>query len=696
MNFFSIRFQFIAGSILPLVIFIVVGLYWLLSSYNTNIQIVSELTVARAETEFKNIEMQDINKLSATLTALIENNEIKDKFLEQDREKLTEFVTPLFEDLRERFQVTHWYFIYPDSSKICFLRVHKPCKYGDVITRLTFEHAVEKKTFGVGKELGKTAFALRVVHPYYGASGELIGYMELGEEIDHFFGIMKSQTKEEYGLLVLKKYIDKKKWVSSRKLKGLEDNWEKKDKVIVVNTTSEDENLFDFDGDIESIPDGGLVLSQITKNDSVYIKGIFPVYDAAMRKVGGTIVLSNITPIYNQIYVNRRDALVVIFFTLLVSLAIAYFASSSINRSLRQAMRLVEKVAHGDLSVKFEITSRDELGKMMTALLKMIASLRTIIEQIVYFSNLAGRLSSNAHQINSGVEDQSNTAIETSAAMEGMSSSTHEMANSAKLLSDQVMSNLASILDVANNAKDVSASSESAVNEARASSEVVKQTVKHMKASSEIMDHIVTVIGRFDESSKQINNIVGVIDDIARQTNLLALNAAIEAARAGDHGKGFAVVASEVRNLAERSASSAKEIKYLIRNIQSDTGKVIDASRQGSNNVDKGVQLATQAGSALDRIVSAVDAVNQMMADISKSTSQQAKSSENINKMAELMRLATDEQIRTSEKIVHYTENVTKIALNNTTLSIELNDMTGQLSKKAEELHGLTSSFKVD
>jgi methyl-accepting chemotaxis protein len=132
-----------------------------------------------------------------------------------------------------------------------------------------------------------------------------------------------------------------------------------------------------------------------------------------------------------------------------------------------------------------------------------------------------------------------------------------------------------------------------------------------------VVGQVITTMGSINESSRKIVDIIGVIDGIAFQTNILALNAAVEAARAGEQGRGFAVVASEVRNLAQRSAAAAKEIKVLI-------GDSVD-------KVDVGAKLVDQAGATMEQVVESIRRVTDIMAQITSASQEQTGGIEQVN-----------------------------------------------------------------
>jgi methyl-accepting chemotaxis protein len=136
-------------------------------------------------------------------------------------------------------------------------------------------------------------------------------------------------------------------------------------------------------------------------------------------------------------------------------------------------------------------------------------------------------------------------------------------------------------------------------------------------------------MSRIEGSSKKIADIIGIIDEIARQTNLLALNAAVEAARAGEAGRGFAVVASEVRSLAQRSSQAAKDIKDLIT--------------KSGNQVQEGVDLVNRAGKSLDKIVTSIKSVADIVSDIARASAEQAEGIDQANKALTQMDEATQQ-----------------------------------------------------
>jgi methyl-accepting chemotaxis protein len=260
------------------------------------------------------------------------------------------------------------------------------------------------------------------------------------------------------------------------------------------------------------------------------------------------------------------------------ALTLAYLVTQSITTPINQAVLLAETVAAGDLSSRIAVTTTDETGKLLSALKAMNESLVGIVGQVRASSDSiatgSGQIASGSADLSQRTEEQASNLQQTAASMEQLTSTVKANADTARAANQ-----------LASSARDVAAQG----------GVVVGQVVKTM--------------AEITEASKKIADITGVIDSIAFQTNILALNAAVEAARAGEQGRGFAVVASEVRNLAQRSAEAAKEIKALI-------GNSVD-------KVETGSKLVGDAGLTMDDIVAQVKRVNDLIGEISAATSEQ-------------------------------------------------------------------------
>jgi len=278
--------------------------------------------------------------------------------------------------------------------------------------------------------------------------------------------------------------------------------------------------------------------------------------------------------------------------------AFGWLLVNSMIAALNTAVRVAERIATGELGQEFQITSRDEFGRLLGALRDMDSKLSEIVGTVRVSSDAVGAA---ARQISNGNDDLSQRTQEQASALEETASSMEEMTATVKQNAD--------------NARQASQLATSARDQADRGGAVVGRAVGAM---SEI-----------NESSRRIADIIDVIDEIAFQTNLLALNAAVEAARAGEQGRGFAVVATEVRNLAQRSATAAKEIKDLI-------GDSVD-------KVKAGTELVDESGRSLEEIVASVKKVADIVAEISAASEEQAAGIDQVNTAVTQMDSATQQ-----------------------------------------------------
>jgi methyl-accepting chemotaxis protein len=315
----------------------------------------------------------------------------------------------------------------------------------------------------------------------------------------------------------------------------------------------------------------------------------------------------------------QRMMLILSAVAALLTVFFAWFITRSITVPLNEAVDVAQRVAAGDLTSNVEVKSKDETGQLMLALKDMNDSLKKIVGEVRSGTEAIG---SGTKQIASGNADLSQRTEEQASSLEETASSMEELTSTVK-----------------QNAENAKQANQLALG---ASTVAVK--------GGQVVSEVVTTMSSINESSKKIVDIIGVIDGIAFQTNILALNAAVEAARAGEQGRGFAVVASEVRNLAQRSAAAAKEIKALI-------GDSVD-------KVGAGTKLVDEAGKTMEEIVNSVKRVTDIMSEITAASQEQSAGIEQVNQAITQMDEVTQQNAALVEEAAAAAESLEEQAQN--------------------------------
>jgi methyl-accepting chemotaxis protein len=283
----------------------------------------------------------------------------------------------------------------------------------------------------------------------------------------------------------------------------------------------------------------------------------------------------------------RLGMLAVGILTIVLGAVIALFITRTITRPLENAARVADTIARGDLTGRIEDHGKDEAGRLVHAL-------RLMQENLV----------STVNNIKQGTET--------------ISMASREIATGNANLSARTESQASSLEETASSMEELTTTVKQNAENARQANQLVVSASDYAVKGGSVVGHVVETMGSIKDSSRKIVDIIGVIDGIAFQTNILALNAAVEAARAGEQGRGFAVVASEVRNLAQRSAGAAKEIKALI-------GDSVE-------KVDAGSKLVDEAGKTMDEIVTSVKRVADIMSEITAASQEQSSGIEEVNR----------------------------------------------------------------
>ena len=391
-------------------------------------------------------------------------------------------------------------------------------------------------------------------------------------------------------------------------------------------------------------------------------------------------------------------------------------AFSDLITYLKDKTFIAQQIAEGDLTAEVKVMGeKDQLGQ---ALKQMILGLRGLIGNVnvsatevhgtseelaksaEQASLVAGLITNTMQEIakTSGsqldsVSSSASTVEELSRAIDGVAHGAQDQAN-AVTQSAEITSQLSRTIEkVAGNIQTVVNQANAAATAAKTGVDKVETTLSEMQAIRKVVELSTAKVLEMGTHSEQIGQIVITIDDIASQTNLLALNAAIEAARAGEAGKGFAVVASEVRNLAERSSIATREIGGLIHSIQQVVEEAIKNMQNGRDEVEKGVNLASEAGNSLQDILIAANAVNAQAVEAASAAQQMSAAAgelvsavDSVSAVVEENTAATEEMAAGSSEMMQSIEMISSVTEQNTSSMEEVAASAEEMARQVEEV----------
>lgn len=345
--------------------------------------------------------------------------------------------------------------------------------------------------------------------------------------------------------------------------------------------------------------------------------------------------------------------------SILFGLLGAWLGIVMITKPLNRAVEAMHDIAHGDgdLTQRLEVHGRDEIASLSRAFNTFIEKVQGIVTQV------AGSTS----QLAAAAEEMSLVVDGTKQGIQRQRQETDQVATAMNEM-------VATVQEVASNAVNASEMANAADRQAQTGRDIVNKTVSSIQALADEVEKASQAINGLEKDSEQIGSVLDVIQGIAEQTNLLALNAAIEAARAGDQGRGFAVVADEVRGLASRTQSSTQEIQAMIERLQNGARDAVAVMQTGTTQAHASVKQASEAGSSLMEITTAVGNISHMNSQIAHASQQQGTVAEEIN-----------------QNIV----NISSVAEESANGTEEMARSSIALAELAAELQGMVAQFKV-
>ncbi|GEJ56514.1 cache domain-containing protein [Anaeromyxobacter diazotrophicus] len=341
--------------------------------YDQNAERLTKDSIRSAAVAFSEVERTSTELMSASISALTRDPEVRAGMISRDPARLLTLSQPLYRDWRGRFGITHWNYWEPEQAGDMnakglrnVLRVGTPDMHGDFVERVTLARVARERRMVTGLDLGFTGMVLRVLVPVE-EGGRPIGYLELGKEIGGFLGQIKKVSGDDYGLLLSKGRMDEKKWATLRATAGQRNNWADMPDLLLADNTSDDNEIFQYNGKIADLPDEGVPLEILSRGGKTLARGVFPIHDVSGAKVGAVFVLRDITAVYDEMRSGQRQAVlgVAALMVLLAVLFVLVFQVLIVKR-LQHMIQVATRVVGGEFDLEIVPSADDEIGAFET------------------------------------------------------------------------------------------------------------------------------------------------------------------------------------------------------------------------------------------------------------------------------------------------------------------------------------------
>ncbi|WP_026828442.1 methyl-accepting chemotaxis protein [Exiguobacterium artemiae] len=370
---------------------------------------------------------------------------------------------------------------------------------------------------------------------------------------------------------------------------------------------------------------------------------------------------------------------------LLLFAGLAIYITRLITRPIRSLQAWMKQSGEGDLTVRGDYVSKDELGQLTTSFNTMTEQLHHVI---IEMTDTSKHVATASDELSTNAEATTKATEMVAVTMEEIASGASQQLNQVSGASRTVQDLTSGVSQVAGNAQQMTDATGDAMDKVMHGGQVVSQLGQQMERINTDFTELGQVIVGLGNRSQEIGQITDSITGIAAQTNLLALNAAIEAARAGEQGRGFAVVAAEVKTLAEQSALAAKQIESLIQVIQRETEQSVTSMEKVTAEMTNGIQVAGEASASFQAIERSISDVTGQVEEVSGAVQEMAAGSEQISAIMREIQSVT-------ESTAAGTENISASTEEQMASMQEISSASQSLATMAEDLKRLSSRFHV-
>ncbi|KAB2953267.1 HAMP domain-containing protein [Heliorestis acidaminivorans] len=367
------------------------------------------------------------------------------------------------------------------------------------------------------------------------------------------------------------------------------------------------------------------------------------------------------------------------------ALIVLFMLNIIILNPLKELGDKMIRLGEGDLTVQVDFRSKDEIQALGSAFNLMVINQTELVKKV---KQNAQELAAASEEMAASSQQVRYSVSEIATSTQGVATESEQGTQSIAEVA-QVLVEISSLLQIAKEkARVATESSNKTMDKAVAGKESVDKNNKQMLDIKGKMGETEEQMKNLQDYSRQISTITNTITSIANQTNLLALNAAIEAARAGEHGRGFAVVADEVRKLAEQSDQGAAEVDKLLQKVLGATESAVQSAQQSRSEIDQGVLLINQAGTALQDILKAVNGTVEQINSVAKLADDSVASSDQIVALIGTVATVIEDAAKNAQQVAAKTQEAS-------TSMETIAATTEEASALATELNLLVDKFKV-